>query len=105
VTFTNKAAVEMRERVRSLSREAARKSGIAKFHGFGLWLLRHEHVAAGLPSWFSICDAGDQASLAKRCLLEIQMDLRRFDVTRLLGIISRRKTGMPGASSESSAGR
>jgi DNA helicase-2/ATP-dependent DNA helicase PcrA len=101
VTFTNKAAVEMRERVRALSREAAGRSLIATFHGFGLWLLRQEHVAAGLPRWFSICDAGDQASLAKRCLLEIQMDSRRFDVRKLLGIISRRKTAMPGASSDS----
>ena len=105
VTFTNKAAVEMRDRVRALSRMAAEKSLIATFHGFGLWLLRQEHVAAGLPKWFSICDAGDQASLAKRCLRDIQMDSRRFDVRQLLGIISRRKSIIPDAGVETGRSR
>ena len=97
VTFTNKSAVEMRERVAALSREAAARGQIATFHGFGLWMLRQEHAAAGLPRWFSICDAGDQLSLAKRCLRDLQMESRRFDVRRLLGIVSRRKSSVPGA--------
>jgi DNA helicase-2/ATP-dependent DNA helicase PcrA len=105
VTFTNKAAVEMRDRVRALSKKAAEKSLIATFHGFGLWLLRKEHVAAGLPKWFSICDAGDQTSLVKRCLRDIQMDSRRFDVRQLLGIISRRKSAIAGESANSSRDR
>ena len=105
VTFTNKAAVEMRDRVRALSRKAGEKSLISTFHGFGLWLLRQEHVAAGLPKWFSICDAGDQVSLAKRCLRDIQMDSRRFDVRHLLGIISRRKSAIPGSGADSGRSR
>ena len=96
VTFTNKAAEEMRERVGVLSRSAGKESLIATFHGFGLWFLRREHVAAGLPKWFSICDAGDQTSLLKRCLQGIQMDSRRFDVRRLLSVISRRKNERAG---------
>jgi DNA helicase-2/ATP-dependent DNA helicase PcrA len=96
VTFTNKAAIEMRGRVRALSKEAAGRSQIATFHSFGLWLLREEHVAAGLPKWFSICDSGDQVSLAKRCLRDVQMDSRKFDVRKLLGIVSRRKSSLPG---------
>jgi DNA helicase-2/ATP-dependent DNA helicase PcrA len=91
VTFTNKAAAEMKDRVRGLSRAAGAGSHIATFHGFGLWFLRQEHVAAGLPKWFAICDAGDQASLLKRSLRDVQMDSRRFDVRRLLAVISRRK--------------
>ena len=102
VTFTNKAAIEMRGRVKALSREAAAKSQIATFHSFGLWLLREEHVAAGLPKWFSICDAGDQVNLAKRCLRDLQMDSRRFDVRKLLGIVSRRKSSLPGSRADSS---
>ena len=102
VTFANKAAIEMRDRVKALSREAAAKSQIATFHSFGLWLLREEHVAAGLPKWFSICDAGDQVNLAKRCLRDLQMDSRRFDVRKLLGIVSRRKSSLPGSRADSS---
>jgi DNA helicase-2/ATP-dependent DNA helicase PcrA len=105
VTFTNKAAAEMRGRVRALSRKAGEKSLIATFHGFGLWLLRREHCAVGLPKWFSICDAGDQVSLAKRCLQDIQMDARRFDVRHLLGIISRRKSAIPGFGTDSGRSR
>ena len=102
VTFTNKAAIEMRGRVKALSREAAAKSQITTFHSFGLWLLREEHVAAGLPKWFSICDAGDQVNLAKRCLRDLQMDSRRFDVRKLLGIVSSRKSSLPGSRADSS---
>jgi DNA helicase-2/ATP-dependent DNA helicase PcrA len=105
VTFTNKAAVEMRDRVRALSKKAAERSLIATFHGFGLWLLRKEHVAAGLPKWFSICDAGDQTSLVRRCLREIQVDSRRFDVRQLLGVVSRRKSTIAGADSDSGRNR
>jgi DNA helicase II / ATP-dependent DNA helicase PcrA len=92
VTFTNKAAKEMKDRVRSLAGAAGGKVHVATFHGFGLWFLREEHKAAGLPAWFSICDAGDQTTLLKRCLRDVQMDSRRFDVRQLLGIISRRKS-------------
>ncbi|MGA8891354.1 MAG: UvrD-helicase domain-containing protein [Anaeromyxobacteraceae bacterium] len=92
VTFTNKAANEMRERVRRLSRRAGEGALIATFHSFGLWFLRQEHKLAGLPKWFSICDAGDQSSVLKRCMKEVQVDSRRFDVRRLLGILSRRKS-------------
>ena len=91
VTFTNKAAKEMRDRVRALAGAAGGKVHVATFHGFGLWFLREEHRAAALPKWFSVCDAGDQVSLLKRCLRDVQMESRRFDVRHLLAIISRRK--------------
>lgn len=103
VTFTNKAAKEMRERVRGLCGRSADKCHIATFHGFGLWFLREEHVAARLPRWFSICDDGDQASLLKRCLREVQMESRRFDVRRLMALISRRKNDTGSAEGESAA--
>ena len=91
VTFTNKAAREMKDRVRALAGSAGGKAHVATFHGFGLWFLREEHRAAALPKWFSVCDAGDQVTLLKRCLRDVQMDSRRFDVRHLLSIISRRK--------------
>ncbi len=64
ITFTNKAAREMRERAQALlgkqgRSEAAGKVVIATFHAFGLMLLRQEAQAAGLRSGFSILDPGD----------------------------------------------
>ena len=91
VTFTNKAAKEMKDRVQDLAGKAGGKVHVATFHGFGLWFLREEHRGAALPKWFSVCDAGDQVTLLRRCLRDVQVDSRRFDVRHLLAIISRTK--------------
>jgi len=68
ITFTNKAAREMRERAQALlgkqgRAEAARKVVISTFHAFGLMLLRQEAKAAGLRPGFSILDPGDLESV------------------------------------------
>jgi len=94
VTFTNKAAAEMKDRVRVLAGRPGGKVQVSTFHGFGLWLLGEEHVAAGLPRRFTICDAGDQVALVKRCLKEVKVDDRSFDVRRLLAIVSRAKNAL-----------
>ena len=91
VTFTNKAAGEMRERIASLAGAAGAEVFVSTFHSFGLWLLAEEHRAAGLPRRFAICDAGDQAALVKRCMREVQVDDRRFDAGRVLSLLSRAK--------------
>ena len=49
VTFTNKAAKEMKDRVRDLASAAGGKVHVATFHRFGLWFLREEHRGAALP--------------------------------------------------------
>ncbi|RLW70116.1 MAG: hypothetical protein B6D68_01260, partial [spirochete symbiont of Stewartia floridana] len=67
VTFTNKAAAEMRERAASLN-PAAEKAVIRTFHSFGAWLLRRNAAAAGLSSNFTIYDDDDQASLLSQVL-------------------------------------
>jgi DNA helicase-2/ATP-dependent DNA helicase PcrA len=91
VTFTNKAAGEMRERVVALAGPAGTDVFVSTFHSFGLWLLGKEHEAAGLPRRFAICDAGDQLALVKRCMREVSVDDRRFDAHRVLSILSRAK--------------
>ncbi len=91
MTFTNKAAGEMRERVVALSGPAGTDVFVSTFHSFGLWLLGEEHDAAGLPRRFAICDAGDQLALVKRCMREVSVDDRRFDAHRVLSILSRAK--------------
>src|SRR5512138_3917006 len=91
VTFTNKAATEMRERVTALAGAAGVDVLVSTFHSFGLWLLHREHEAAGLPRRFAICDAGDQIALVKRCMREVKVDDRSFDAHRVLALISRAK--------------
>jgi DNA helicase-2/ATP-dependent DNA helicase PcrA len=91
VTFTNKAAGEMRERVTAVAGPAGADVFVSTFHSFGLWLLKEEHAAAGLPRRFGICDAGDQAALVKRCMREVSVDDRRFDASRVLALVSRAK--------------
>ena len=90
VTFTNKAALEMRERIGKLAAGLdARAVTVSTFHAFGMRLLREQHARLGLPLKFAILDAGDQAALVKRLLRDLKIDDKRFDVPRVLGILSR----------------
>lgn len=65
ITFTNKAAAEMRERARSLIGRAAAGVVICTFHALGVRLLREDGTALGLKPQFSILDADDVTSLLK----------------------------------------
>jgi DNA helicase-2/ATP-dependent DNA helicase PcrA len=94
VTFTNKAAAEMRERIVALAGPAGGDVFVSTFHSFGLWLLQREHDAAGLPKRFAICDAGDQVALVKRCMREVKVDDRSFDPRRVLFQISSAKNAL-----------
>jgi DNA helicase-2/ATP-dependent DNA helicase PcrA len=94
VTFTNKAAGEMKERVGSVAGDLGRDVFVSTFHSFGLWLLGAEHRAAGLPRRFSICDAADQVAVVKRCMREVQIDDRAFDPKRVLWLISAAKNAL-----------
>jgi DNA helicase-2/ATP-dependent DNA helicase PcrA len=91
VTFTNKAAGEMRERVAALAGPPGVDVFVSTFHSFGLWILQEEHKAAGLPKRFAICDAGDQIALVKRCMREVKVDDRAFDAHRVLSLVSAAK--------------
>jgi DNA helicase-2/ATP-dependent DNA helicase PcrA len=94
VTFTNKAAREMRERIVALAGSPGGDVFVSTFHSFGLWLLKEEHEAAGLPKRFAICDAGDQVALVKRCMREVKVDDRAFDPRRVLFQISGAKNAL-----------
>jgi len=65
ITFTNKAAAEMRERARSLIGKAAKDVRICTFHALGVHLLREDGAAVGLKPQFSILDTNDVTSILK----------------------------------------
>lgn len=65
ITFTNKAAAEMRERARSLIGKAAKDAVICTFHALGVRLLREDGAALGLKPQFSILDSDDVTSILK----------------------------------------
>ena len=99
VTFTNKAATEMKDRIARLAGGTpdSRRVLVSTFHAFGLKIVREQHEKLGLPAKFAVLDAGDQAALAKRLLREVKVDDKRFDVGRLVAILSRlRSGGAPG---------
>ncbi len=86
VTFTNKAAAEMRERACAIEPSCAR-STLRTFHSFGAWFLRRNAEAAGLSRDFTIYDDDDSASLVKAALPTLSAPEAR----RLASAIARAK--------------
>src|SRR5450755_4323272 len=71
VTFTNKAAEEMRQRVQRLVGGAVPIGFVGTFHSWSLRLLRRNAAAAGVPPRFSIADTADQLALVKEAMSEL----------------------------------
>ena len=67
ITFTNKAATEMRERARGLIGKAAKDVVICTFHALGVRIMREDGAVLGLKPQFSILDADDVVSILKDC--------------------------------------
>jgi DNA helicase-2/ATP-dependent DNA helicase PcrA len=98
VTFTNKAAEEMRERIAQLlqNREAARQLTICTFHALGLSILKAERKALGLPRGFAIYDQSDQLGALREAMRSIHDGDRRYDVKAILTRISLAKNAFVG---------
>ena len=78
VTFTNKAAAEMRGRIESLLKVPVRHLWIGTFHGLAHRLLRRHWREADLPQSFQIIDADDQQRIIKRLIRSLDIDDGRF---------------------------
>ncbi len=92
VTFTNKAAAEMKERVADLvGPSVAKELTVSTFHAFGVEVLRGHVERLGYPRRFGIADASDQAALVKRAMREVRIDDRKFDPRKVLALISKAK--------------
>lgn len=94
VTFTNKAAREMKERVgQTLGKKEARGLMVSTFHTLGLNIIRREYKALGLKAGFSLFDDQDQLALLKD-LTEEQLDGDKDLLRQLLSSISNWKNDM-----------
>jgi DNA helicase II / ATP-dependent DNA helicase PcrA len=91
VTFTNKAAAEMKERVVHMAGKKAAPIVISTFHSFGAEVLKADIHRLGYPKKFAIADMGDQLALIRRAMRERQIDDREFDSRKVLTAISRAK--------------
>ncbi len=78
VTFTNKAASEMRGRVEALLGISAAAMWVGTFHGLAHRMLRLHHEAANLPQAFQILDSDDQLRLVKRVVRQLDLDEGRW---------------------------
>jgi len=96
VTFTNKAAQEMRERVEKLLGTDCRAMWVSTFHSLCARLLRREAPAIGLSRDFTIYDSADQQSVIKLLLREYHMDDATYQPRMVLGRISAAKNRMEG---------
>ncbi len=92
VTFTNKAAREMRERLHRLLGTEADNLTMATFHALCAMILRREVQNTGLEANFAIYDDDDQITLIKRSMEEINVDPRRFAPRAILSAISNAKS-------------
>jgi DNA helicase II / ATP-dependent DNA helicase PcrA len=92
VTFTNKAANEMRDRIAGLiGEEAAREATIGTFHAICARILRRDGPVIGLTRSFTIYDRADQVAMVKAILKRLDLDEKRFAPAGMLAWIGQRK--------------
>jgi DNA helicase-2/ATP-dependent DNA helicase PcrA len=91
VTFTNKAAGEMRHRADALLRHGSRGLWIGTFHGLAHRLLRLHWQDAKLPEGFQILDSDDQLRLVKRVMQQLELDEARFPPRQIAWWINTQK--------------
>ncbi len=92
VTFTNKAAGEMKERILRITGEAGRGVWVGTFHSIGVRFLRREWEHAGVSRDFSIFDRDDQESAVRRVLADMNLSPKDHSPDAMLNAISRAKS-------------
>jgi DNA helicase-2/ATP-dependent DNA helicase PcrA len=88
ITFTNKAAREMKKRVIELVGKVGEIMWVSTFHSFCARVLRYEIHHLGFPGNYVIYDDSDQLSLISKCLKELDIDSKRFSPRAIHAVIS-----------------
>ena len=94
ITFTNKAAGEMRERLGKLIGPAAQRMWVSTFHSACVRILRRDGRSIGLSSGFSIYDTADSERLVKNICADLNVDVKRFTPRSILARISDSKNAL-----------
>ena len=93
LTFTNKAAKEMAERIKELTQKKLKNLTVSTFHAFGVRILRQDIDKLGWRDNFSIYDETDRSALIKETGRELQFTQDALDVYKLGSLFSDIKTG------------
>jgi len=88
ITFTNKAAGEMKERIRNMLGQGELSPWVSTFHSFCLRMLRKHIAELGFSNDFAVYDAQDQLTLVKQCMKAAQISTDAFPAKSLLNHIS-----------------
>lgn len=88
ITFTNKAAKEMKDRIDNLIGSVAKKIQVSTFHSFGLKLLRENYNILGYDSNFVIMDSDDSLSVVKKILKDMNLDPKIYNPRAIRNKIS-----------------
>lgn len=91
VTFTNKAAAEMRHRIGQIMGTSRGGMWVGTFHGLAHRLLRAHHMDANLPQDFQILDSEDQLRLLKRLIKAMNLDEKQWPARRAMWFINSQK--------------
>lgn len=91
ITFTNKAAREMRDRISSIAGPVAEDIWISTFHSMCVRILRRDIDRLGYNRNFTILDTSDQLSVIKQCQKDLNIDTKKFDPRAILAAISSAK--------------
>lgn len=91
VTFTNKAAQEMKHRISQVTHKSTHHMWVGTFHGIGHRLLRTHFTEANLPQNFQILDSDDQLRLVKRIIQSLNLDEKRWAPKQAAWFINQKK--------------